>query len=161
MTATKLQILDLHARYPEMTSGEIADRLGGHAPHVRATLSRARAAARGPVIKIRKKAGTRSTFTQNDVEELVRMREIERKSWREISIATGRPLSTCSARYAEESKPSIYRDYAGCNRPKNIPDEIIADARRRAIADRSITSLLFGDPAPGQSALDKRQGAFA
>lgn len=159
--ATKLQILDLHARYPEMTSGEIADRLGGHAPHVRATLSRARAAERGPVIKIRKKAGTRSTFSKNDVEELIRKRDIERKSWRQISIETGRPLSTCSARYAEEHKPRIYQNYAGTTRPRNIPDEIIADAHRRAIAERSITALLFGDPAPGQSALDKRQAAFA
>lgn len=43
---------------------------------------------------------------------------------------------------------------------KGVPDEVWADARRRACADRSVTSLVFGDPAPGQSAWDRR-GASA
>lgn len=38
--------------------------------------------------------------------------------------------------------------------------EALADARRRAIAPRSLTAWLCGDPAPGRSALDRR-GASA
>lgn len=42
------------------------------------------------------------------------------------------------------------------NPTKAIPDEVIADAFRRASAPRSITAFVFGDPAPGFSALDRR-----
>ena len=40
---------------------------------------------------------------------------------------------------------------------KGIPAEVLEDAVRRACAERSITAMLCGDPAPGQSALDKRE----
>jgi hypothetical protein len=41
--------------------------------------------------------------------------------------------------------------------PGRPTDEMMADARRRATAPRSITAWLAGDPAPGRSALDKRR----
>lgn len=37
-----------------------------------------------------------------------------------------------------------------------IPDEVIADAIRRARAPRTITSWICGDPPPGYSALERR-----
>lgn len=37
--------------------------------------------------------------------------------------------------------------------------EMIAEAQRRADAQRSLTAEFFGDPAPGFSALDRRQSA--
>lgn len=40
--------------------------------------------------------------------------------------------------------------------PHDIPPEVIADALRRAAAPRSLTAMICGDPAPGQSALDRR-----
>ncbi|SHG90162.1 hypothetical protein [Bradyrhizobium erythrophlei] len=44
--------------------------------------------------------------------------------------------------------------------PKHRPTpEMIADAHRRNAAPRPIVSWLMGDPAPGQSALDKRNSA--
>jgi hypothetical protein len=42
-----------------------------------------------------------------------------------------------------------------------IPDDVIEAAVRRAHANRSLTAIIFGDPAPGQSALDRRQSAEA
>lgn len=36
------------------------------------------------------------------------------------------------------------------------PPEVIEDARQRAMAPRSLTAILMGDPAPGQSALERR-----
>lgn len=36
------------------------------------------------------------------------------------------------------------------------PPDVVADAMRRAVAPRSLTALLMGDPAPGASALDRR-----
>lgn len=39
------------------------------------------------------------------------------------------------------------------------PSELIEDAQRRALAPRSISAFVFGDPPPGYSALDRRTGA--
>ena len=44
---------------------------------------------------------------------------------------------------------------------REIPDFVIEDAARRLSAPRSLTAMLLGDPAPGQSALDKRMGVAA
>jgi hypothetical protein len=38
------------------------------------------------------------------------------------------------------------------------PAELIEDAQRRALTPRSISAFVFGDPAPGYSALDRRAG---
>jgi hypothetical protein len=40
-----------------------------------------------------------------------------------------------------------------------VPEHVLDDARRRIEAPRTITSSFFGDPAPGQSALDKRNAS--
>lgn len=42
-----------------------------------------------------------------------------------------------------------------------VPLRCLEDRDRRMNAERSLTAEFFGDPAPGQSALDKRQGAYA
>jgi hypothetical protein len=42
-----------------------------------------------------------------------------------------------------------------------IPPERLIDRDRRLAAERDITSEFFGDPRPGQSALDKKQGEYA
>lgn len=42
--------------------------------------------------------------------------------------------------------------------PKHrIPESVLADRDRRALAGRDLTSVLCGDPAPGQSALDRKR----
>ncbi|MGY3607638.1 MULTISPECIES: hypothetical protein [unclassified Bradyrhizobium] len=42
-----------------------------------------------------------------------------------------------------------------------VPARLLDDARRRLDAPRTLTSSFFGDPAPGQSALDKRNAVEA
>lgn len=42
----------------------------------------------------------------------------------------------------------------------HVPEAVIADRDRRQFAMRTITAFVFGDPAPGQSALDKREARF-
>jgi hypothetical protein len=37
-----------------------------------------------------------------------------------------------------------------------VPDYVLADANRRMNAPRTLAAWICGDPAPGQSALDKR-----
>jgi hypothetical protein len=40
----------------------------------------------------------------------------------------------------------------------NVPPHVWEDANRRAAAPRTLSAWICGDPAPGQSALDKRHG---
>lgn len=40
----------------------------------------------------------------------------------------------------------------------NVPPHVREDADRRAVAPRTLSARICGDPAPGQSALDKRHG---
>lgn len=43
----------------------------------------------------------------------------------------------------------------------DVPEHLMEDRDRRLRAERDLTAEFFGDPAPGQSALDKKQGAYA
>jgi hypothetical protein len=81
----------------------------------------------------------------------------------------GRTKGSAQARIKYINDPSVYRAERERRkslgvRSKNkdrffIPDEVVRDAESRRFADRNLTSLLCGDPAPGQSALDRRQTA--
>ncbi|QUS39531.1 hypothetical protein RPMA_12315 [Tardiphaga alba] len=44
-----------------------------------------------------------------------------------------------------------------CERHTSAPQHLIEDARRRALAAKSLTAATFGDPPPGYSALDRRK----
>ena len=57
------------------------------------------------------------------------------------------------------SKARVYRPAAEvtASRPS---EELIAEARRRALAPRSLSAMLLGDPPKGYSALDMRGGSF-
>jgi hypothetical protein len=58
------------------------------------------------------------------------------------------------------ARPRIHTDVgsAGNIEIYRPTPEMLADAWRRNVAPRSATAWLMGDPAPGQSALDQRQG---
>jgi hypothetical protein len=42
-----------------------------------------------------------------------------------------------------------------------VPEQVFAERNARQMAPRSLTAVLCGDPAPGWSALDRKQGAMA
>lgn len=82
----------------------------------------------------------------------------------------GRSKAAAFARVRYADDPDAYRE--GRNRDKRgavtapkkierfyIPDDVLQAAARRSLAERSITALIFGDPAPGYSALDRKQSA--
>lgn len=81
----------------------------------------------------------------------------------------GRTKGSAYSRIKYVSDPAAYRAERqlkrdGLRRAKNvgrfyIPDDVMRDALARRLADRDLTSILCGDPAPGQSALDRRQAA--
>jgi hypothetical protein len=67
--------------------------------------------------------------------------------------------------YPELRKPPAPRK-ANARPAKNtslfyVPAEVVSDAVRRMHAQRSLTALIFGDPGPGQSALDRRNRSEA
>lgn len=99
-------------------------------------------------------------WTEQEKATLHRMRG-EGKSPKEIAATLGRTVSMVhSMMYYERS--FVTRQFKIENTPRVwVPPDREADRDRRMAAERDITSLFFGDPAPGQSALDKRQSAFA
>lgn len=56
-----------------------------------------------------------------------------------------------------ESQPAS--DTAWLHEIRDVDPEILAAARRRALAPRSLTAIAFGDPPPGFSALDRRNSS--
>lgn len=102
---------------------------------------------------------SQNRWSEHDETTMARMLE-EKKTPKEIAAALGRTVSMI------HSKIYYERCHIGRIRLENVsrvfvPPERAADRDRRLTAERDITSMFFGDPAPGQSALDKKQGAYA
>lgn len=79
---------------------------------------------------------------------------------REIAAALGKRSRTVQNKiqYITNSRRVIHAE------PTNrvwAPPHILEERDRRMKAERDITAEFFGDPRPGQSALDKKQGAYA
>lgn len=155
--ANKHQVLELRRSEPSLSSTGIAERLNCTPEYVRATLSRAN--RHNP--QARRKPGISSTWTEDQIAEMVIKREVERKRWSQIAKELGRPLSTCSYQYRQYEEATIAPKRDAVTPRISVPDEVWSDAKRRNLAPRTITSSIMGDPAPGQSALDKKQGAYA
>lgn len=153
--ANKHQVLFLRTKHPEMTVKEIARQLGCLTGYVRATISRANAEP-----KVYKRPGCLHGWTKEEDDKLKSMRA-EKQRWKLVSRELGRPLSTCAARYRELMQEKIGSRLNVVERPRVIPDEVVADAIRRNTEPRDITSEFFGDPPFSQSALAKKQGAYA
>lgn len=156
--ANKEQVLSLRAEQPDLTSAQIAERLGCMPEYVRATLSRERLSKTRVRKKPGRKPGSNSSWTEAQLEEMIFKREVEKKRWCVIARELGRPVATCTYQFRqyEDSRPKRNVE------PRRIaPEHVLSDAARRNKAPRTITAALFGDPAPGQSALDKKRGVYA
>ena len=76
-----------------------------------------------------------------------------RASDEECMAAVGRNFNACYCRVVSR-KGSIR--HPRVQPPPNVPSDVLHDARRRLTAPRTLTAWLCGDPAPGQSALERR-----
>lgn len=101
----------------------------------------------------------RRPWSDDDVARLIRMREVEGKTWREIDVALGRPQSGSQLKYKALKAPdTLSAGSIGGGRVVLSPDqEANLRARKDAENRMSLTATLFGDPPPGYSALDRRQ----
>ena len=98
---------------------------------------------------------TQIPWTPEDIEQLRRLRDVERKSFTEIAKIMKRPSGTLS------SKHMYLRTGNKGNRVElntiSIPDETREEWRRRqAVSYRDLTAAFCGDPPLGYSALCKR-----
>ena len=99
-------------------------------------------------------------WTLQAEEDLVRMRFIDGKTTKEIAEIMGRTISGIQARLEFiDARKARGKPFVPAHRL--IPEPLIVDRDRRALAPRPLTSWLCGDPAPGQSALDKKQQVTA
>lgn len=99
----------------------------------------------------------RRTWTSEQDSELYRMRYDDRMPVREIALILKRSAPSIEAKLERMRNPA--RNKVHFERPHTpvIPRSCLDDRDRRAAADRTITAMLCGDPAPGQSAWDRKQ----
>ena len=111
----------------------------------------------------------RRFFTPNEIIKARAMRH-EGYSWRDLATTFNCDYATIrraiEPRYAELRAQQIAATKKGERvkslgqreqvKSKIVPEDVLADRDRRSNALRSLTALFCGDPAPGQSALDKR-----
>jgi hypothetical protein len=74
---------------------------------------------------------------------------------RYVNLSTEDRAEANRKKRARRVVPPRYQKRAA-SKDDAVPPEVIADAIRRATAPRSVTAWICGDPAPGQSALERR-----
>lgn len=113
-------------------------------------LDRSEASCSARMVFLRRQRGetmrSRLPWTDEDVAEVIRLREVENLSWSEIDRRMKRPRG-CSA-----TKYDSLRRKIPTPRPK--PPQ----AAHQAPA--SLTAAILGDPLPGRSALDRRRAGI-
>ncbi len=102
---------------------------------------------------------THDRWSSEDEERLARMMR-QRMKPREIAAAIGKSSRAVHNKINYVRNP---RHAAQIDTDTRVwaPPHLLEDRDRRMMAERSITAFILGDPAPVQSALDKKQGAFA
>jgi hypothetical protein len=96
--ANKHQVLSIFTKNPELTSAQIALRLGCMPEYVRATLSRHRAAENSGY-KPKAHKPRLSSWSAEDLARLVASRE-SGKRWADVATELNRPLPSCFDRYS-------------------------------------------------------------
>lgn len=99
----------------------------------------------------RKKA---TAWTVAEKAELERRRD-SGAAFEAIARDLGRPLPTVKAKYFDLKR---YKRETVQSQPQREAEARAEAARASLLVPTSLTALVFGDPLPGRSALDKRHG---
>jgi len=96
-------------------------------------------------------------FTDAEVAAIVRMRDVERREFKDIDSALRRNPGVCCQKYQQvkglQAPPRRLDDV----RNADVPPACAADRDERlTLSHTTITAAFFGDPLPGRSALDMR-----
>jgi transposase len=131
---------------------EIADRLGRTEGSVATKLSRIRR-DRGKIIGA-PPLKSRTAWCEDDVAEVIRLREEEKLTWAEIDRRMNRPSGSSCYKYESLRRPKVdVSKYGGGGRIK-------PPARSPAVEYATLTAAFFKDPPPGRSALDKMRAGL-
>jgi len=98
---------------------------------------------------------TRRDWTDADIAEMNRLREVEHATWSEIDTRLGRPAGSSCGRY-HGARHSNVPPGGMVLRPEVIAALLDRDARKK-LEHPTLTAAFFGDPLPGRSALDERR----
>ncbi|SDD94290.1 hypothetical protein SAMN05216337_1017108 [Bradyrhizobium brasilense] len=96
-------------------------------------------------------------WTEAEVAEMIRLREVEHKPWSQIDALLQRPDGGSAQKYEGLRLPK--KPVAPHLTGGRVNDAAaIADReKRRGLEHPTLTAAFFGDPLPGRSALDKRR----
>lgn len=83
------------------------------------------------------------------------------KTAKYIEAAMNKPIKVVHARIQYGRRIHARKLHTHLVSRVYVPPARLEDRDRRMAAEMDLTSEFFGDPRPGQSALDKKQGAFA
>lgn len=132
------------------------DRTEGSCATKLSDIRRARAKVTGdPPLK------ARIAWREEDVAEVIRLREVERMVWADIDRRLNRPAGSSCCKYESlrRGREQVSKhggggriDFAELGREREA---------RRSLAHPTLTAAFFGDPLPGYSALDKRLAGIA
>jgi hypothetical protein len=123
---------------------DIADRIGRNEASCQTAMTKLRKQRRReaglPEVTVVKRA-----WTQREVEELLRLREVERMRWHQIEKLLNR----------ENSARTKYEALRRARRK-----EALLSASDKPSEHLTITASVLGDPLPGRSALDKKRAGI-
>ncbi|MGM4906286.1 hypothetical protein AB8B21_05585 [Tardiphaga sp. 866_E4_N2_1] len=107
------------------------------------------------MVALQASLGVNATYTRR-LASRIRMDDLRRRGIEAPERKKGRQKQPQKIRVsklvAAEPPLPVFKD-----RPVKVPSHLLDDARRRAVAQRSLTAVAFGDPPPGYSALDRRE----
>lgn len=105
----------------------------------------------------------REGWTDKETERLIQLRECGRRSWADIDRTLCRRPGSSRMKYhtliaAGEAAVNILVGVHDIRQPVASQKARDDRAARAALNHTTLTAAFFGDPLPGQSALDKKQG---
>lgn len=156
-TAEEMALLEkLHSDGLSWT--EVADRLHrteGACTTKMSDIRRSRAKVTGdPPLK------SRVPWSEEDVAELIRLREVEKMLWSDIDKRFNRAAGASCCKYQGLRRGNEQVSKYGAGGRINTTEVDRLRMARRALAHQTLTAAFFGDPLPGYSALDKMRAGI-
>lgn len=99
-------------------------------------------------------------WPESEKAELMRLRLVEGRDWSEIAVILKRSEAAVKSKFKyEQCQPQNLKAAVGDRVP--VPASVLAEqaARAAALAERTLTAALMGDPPPRYSALAGRVAA--
>ncbi|MES2671599.1 MAG: hypothetical protein V4673_14440 [Pseudomonadota bacterium] len=99
-------------------------------------------------------------WTDEEVAELFRLRDVEQLMFKDIDVRLNRRAGASWQKYdaVASANGKRIKPEPGAITISVTEQQIAERAARAALSHRTLTAAFFGDPLPGYSALDRRRG---